>query len=83
MLYEYHKIYNQQDIERTRNRVVERKKHPTKVGRERYSPDGYYTANGENVPCICKETCPGGCKGQCGCLACHDAYGDFLSGQGG
>jgi hypothetical protein len=58
------------------------KKHPTKVGKERYSPGGYYTANGENVPCTCKETCPYDCKGQCGCLACHDAYGDFLSSQG-
>jgi len=58
------------------------KKHPTEVGRERYSPDGYYTANGENVPCTCRKICPNNCKGQCGCLACHDAYGDFLSSQG-
>jgi len=61
---------------------VEGEKHPTKVGRERYPPDGYYTANGDNIPCTCKKTCPSNCKGQCGCLACHDAYGDFLSSQG-
>lgn len=30
-------------------------------------------------PCTCSPACPDACKGQCGCKACHDAYGDFLS----
>ena len=29
--------------------------------------------------CTCKPTCSVGCKGECGCVACHDAYADFLS----
>jgi len=29
--------------------------------------------------CTCPPTCGSGCKGQCGCKACRDAYQDFLS----
>ena len=50
-----------------------KKKMPTRIGYEMY-PNGYY--NGE--PCICTPRCTaGGCRGQCGCDACHDNYMDF------
>jgi hypothetical protein len=55
-------------------------KQPTAEGIRHYSPDGRYTANDEDgTPCTCKVTCPYNCKGQCGCEACSEAYGDFLS----
>ena len=49
---------------------------------ERHEPDGLYTANGNNTPCTCDPDCPYTCKGGCGCEACTEAYGDFLSSQG-
>ena len=52
---------------------------PTEKGIEKYPPDGFYTANGDNTPCTCLKSCPWTCKGVCGCEACHEAYGDFLS----
>ena len=53
---------------------------PTEEGKKRYDSDGFYTANSQpGTPCTCKDTCPYDCKGQCGCEACHEAYGDFLS----
>lgn len=56
---------------------------PTEIGRRNYPPDGYYTANWDNVPCTCRfEECLKSCKGGCGCKACSDAYGDYLSSQG-
>lgn len=50
---------------------------PTNEGRRRYEPDGYYTANGDQVPCTCQPSCPFNCKGQCGCEACRQSYQDF------
>jgi len=56
---------------------------PSESGKKRYKPDGFYTANSEpgerGTPCTCAESCPYDCKGQCGCEACHEAYGDFVS----
>lgn len=56
---------------------------PTDEGKRRYPPDGYYIANVEpgecGTPCTCKPSCPWACKGECGCEACHEGYGDFLS----
>ncbi len=49
---------------------------------ERHEPDGLYTANGWDTPCTCDPDCPNPCKGGCGCEACTEAYGDFLSSQG-
>jgi hypothetical protein len=49
---------------------------PTDEGRKRYPPDGIYDLA---YPCTCQPSCPFDCKGQCGCKACHAAYGDFLS----
>jgi hypothetical protein len=53
---------------------------PSNAGKLRYK-DGYYTANGWKTPCTCLDTCPQPCKGKCGCPACREAYGDFLSSQ--
>jgi hypothetical protein len=50
---------------------------PTEEGVRRYEPDGYYTANGDRVPCTCKPTCSIACKGECGCKACQQAFQDF------
>jgi hypothetical protein len=62
---------------------VERLVMPSVSGKKRYEPDGFYTANcvgnERGTPCTCDEECPFDCKGQCGCEACHEAYGDFLS----
>lgn len=57
---------------------------PTDEGITRYPPDGRYTANGDDddAPvCTCTSSCPRDCKGQCGCEAYSDAYGDFLSSE--
>lgn len=35
----------------------------------------------ETPPCTCQKDCGVGCKGQCGCSACHRNYMDFLSGD--
>lgn len=35
----------------------------------------------EDQPCTCPDECGVGCKGQCGCKACHRNYMDFLSGE--
>ena len=48
---------------------------PTEEGKRRYPPDGKYEGN----PCTCVKTRPVPCIGECGCEACHAAYGDFLS----
>lgn len=53
---------------------------PTEEGKRRY-PNGYYSQDGIDVPCTCKPECVDPCKGKCGCEACHDAYGDFLSNE--
>ncbi len=54
----------------------------TKDGKMRYPPDGYYRANYENgTACTCEENCPGDCNGKCGCEACHESYGDFVSSE--
>lgn len=29
--------------------------------------------------CACQPTCSTSCRGECGCVDCHDAYQDFLS----
>jgi hypothetical protein len=52
---------------------------PTETGKMMYpdDPAGYYTANGDMVPCTCKPTCTQPCKGQCGCSACSQSYADF------
>jgi hypothetical protein len=53
---------------------------PTDEGVKRYmETGGYYTENGERIPCTCTSECEKPCKGKCGCRACHDAYQDFLS----
>jgi len=54
---------------------------PTSEGIKRYNspPKGYYTANGEKIPCTCTKKCKTPCKGACGCLACLEAYQDFMS----
>ena len=51
---------------------------PTKKGLEKYSDsNGYYIANSpDGPPCTCKSDCTY-CKGECGCVACHNAYADF------
>lgn len=55
---------------------------PTAEGMRRYWPDGCYSANDTpGTPCTCVERCPAPCKGQCGCEACSEAYGDFLSSE--
>lgn len=53
---------------------------PSDEGRRRYcdEPVGYYTANGAKTPCTCCVQCEEPCKGDCGCPACHESYGDFL-----
>ena len=56
--------------------------HPTEEGKRRYEPDGLYTVNGNATPCTCVSACPTACKGGCGCDACSEAYGDYLSSQG-
>lgn len=56
-------------------------KKPTAEGVKRYPPDGLYQANGDGTPCTCVPSCPNPCKGQCGCEACREAYGDFLSNE--
>lgn len=48
---------------------------PTDEGKRRYPTDGMY----EGQPCTCTADCQYGCKGECGCEACHYAYGDFLT----
>ncbi len=60
---------------------------PSEVGIKKYPPIGYYTANrvGDDdfgTPCTCNPECHHDCKGWCGCWACCEAYGDFLSSQG-
>ena len=55
---------------------------PTEEGLLRYEPNGLYTANGNDTSCTCEPSCPDPCKGGCGCDACSEAYGDFLSSQG-
>lgn len=58
---------------------------PTDYGKTKYPPNGHYTANVEEneagPPCTCRQECDlaGPCKGQCGCEACSEAYGDYLS----
>lgn len=53
---------------------------PTDEGKRRFDDHGFYNANSEpGTPCTCKPECPDPCKGQCGCLACAEAWGDFLS----
>jgi hypothetical protein len=58
---------------------------PTDEGVRRYpETGGYYTANNvedgdRGTPCTCKPSCPRDCKGECGCPACGEAYGDYLS----
>lgn len=32
-------------------------------------------------PCTCPPSCDYACKGECGCQACREAYGDFLSAE--
>ena len=52
---------------------------PSEEGKRRYTEtEGRYIANGLDTPCTCVETCPNPCKGECGCLACREAYCDFL-----
>jgi len=31
------------------------------------------------IKCTCKDSCNLACHGNCGCEACHLAYGDFLT----
>lgn len=50
---------------------------PTKEGKTKYPPDGYY----DIYPCTCNDKCPYGCKGECGCNACSSAYGDSLENE--
>lgn len=33
------------------------------------------------TPCRCSALCDTACKGQCGCMRCHEDYMDFLSGE--
>lgn len=55
---------------------------PSNEGLKRYPPNGRYDANDSpGPPCTCTTDCPSDCKGQCGCVACTDSYGDFLSSQ--
>lgn len=68
---------------------------PTISGIRRYPPHGYRHVDNNpanDVACTCNSDCPsievkdgailGECTGACGCKACHDAYQDFMSGQG-
>jgi hypothetical protein len=52
---------------------------PTEEGLRRYEDTGGRYMQGE--PCTCKPECDDPCKGQCGCQACGNAYGDFLSSE--
>lgn len=66
------------DWARERGYTRETFKHGERL--KRYPPTGRYVANG--IPgelCTCKPGCPNPCKGGCGCVACGDAYSDFLS----
>ncbi len=56
---------------------------PTQEGVTRYPPSGYYMPDdlGVECPCTCGPGCPVTCKGECGCVACHVAYGDVLSAE--
>lgn len=55
---------------------------PTKVGRERYEPDVRSDANkSPGTPCIFTLDFLRNCKGECGCPACREGYGDFLSSE--
>lgn len=58
-------------------------KQPTETGKRRNEPDGIYRGgmNDEKdwYPCVCLESCPMNCKGECGCEACYWCYQDFLS----
>ena len=33
----------------------------------------------DEVECTCLDTCDLNCKGECGCIACHNSYQYFLS----
>jgi hypothetical protein len=56
---------------------------PSTEGLRRYPPDGRYCENDDpGSPCTCSPECKSDCKGGCGCEACSEAYGDFLSSQG-
>lgn len=55
---------------------------PTEEGKRLYpdEPAGHYCANEMPGPaCTCVPECPQPCKGGCGCEACNEAYGDYLS----
>jgi len=55
---------------------------PTKTGIRNYPPDGFYNANADpGVACTCKPSCSYACTGVCGCEACAESYGDYLSSE--
>ena len=44
------------------------------------SDNDYYDEFEEKyIKCTCKDNDCNGCKGTCGCPACHRSYGDFLT----
>lgn len=58
--------------------------HPSDEGKRRYPdpPVGHYNANTDPGPvCTCKPGCTPSCTGTCGCEACRESYGDFLSSE--
>jgi len=63
--------------------VMPKNEMTTIEGKKRFDEtDGYYISNFQpGTPCTCEADCPDPCKGGCGCLACTEAYGDFLSSE--
>lgn len=48
---------------------------PTQTGFEKYPPNGLYSG----TSCTCETSCDEPCTGKCGCAACAESYGDYLS----
>lgn len=71
-------------------RIKELRELSTDIGKKKYPPDGINKLELEDnkdcmawEACTCKSECPEyGCKGECGCKACHANYMDFLSSYG-
>lgn len=58
---------------------------PTKEGKKRYPPDGFYVDDEFDFkePCVCMKSCPLPCNGMqgCYCEACKKVYLDMMADQ--
>lgn len=49
--------------------------------KQRYpEDDGFYRPSFDRkllIPCRCKDSCPNGCRGDCGCPACRVAFDEW------